>query len=149
MKKTVLFAACLAGFAPHAEAGDRYGTYVTRGHTVTVSCFRGPWREVIWDRPEPVFIDSLVAAGYDFPTAHAMAERICRDRSTVGNREALRSTAQGIVDSYPPTVRHAAPAPVYRAPAPAPVYRAPAATHGHRAPMMHSTPNGQVYVYGQ
>ena len=31
--------------------------------TVVVSCFRGPWRETIWDHPEPVFVDSLRAVG--------------------------------------------------------------------------------------
>ena len=70
------------GYHEHAH-GHWHGT---EGHlhqniqveyiTVTISCFRGPWREVIWDRPEPVFVDSLVAAGYEFPEAHAISERV-------------------------------------------------------------------------
>ena len=143
MRKTAIVLAILAGFASPSLAGGKnyvHG-YNTFGYTVIVSCFRGPWKEVIWDRPEPVFIDSLVAAGYDYPTASAMAERICRDRSLVGDREALRGTAQGVVNGYPPSARYVAPEPVYRQPAP---------VYGNRAPIMHSTPGGgRYYYYGQ
>ena len=57
-----------------------------------MSCYRGPWEDVIWDRPNAVFIDSLVRIGYDFPTAHAVAERVCRDEALVNNSDGLRST---------------------------------------------------------
>jgi len=73
--------------------------------TVTVSCFRGPWEEVIWDRPEPVFVDSLVNAGYTYPEAHSMAERVCRDSTGVGNPENLRATMLGIIANEPPNRR--------------------------------------------
>ena len=43
------------------------------GNVIHVSCYRGPWNDVIWDRPNSVFVDSLVAVGYDFSTAHAVA----------------------------------------------------------------------------
>lgn len=139
MKKLAIFAAILACSATQSHAGDRYQrSYVAHGHTVVVSCYRGPWREVIWDRPEPVFIDSLVAAGYDYPTANALAERICRDPSLVGNREALRGFAQDVVKSTPPRHRHAAPA-----------RRAAPPSHGQTW-VMRSTPRGPVYfLYGQ
>jgi len=71
--------------------------------TVTVSCFRGPWDDVIWDRPEPVFVDSLVNAGYTYPEAHSMAERVCRDSTGVGSPENLRATMLGIIANEPPT----------------------------------------------
>ena len=71
--------------------------------TVTVSCFRGPWDDVIWDRPEPVFVDSLVNAGYTYPEAHSMAERVCRDSTGVGSPENLRATMLGIIANQPPT----------------------------------------------
>lgn len=133
-----MIAAVLAFTATQSQAGDSYKrTYVAHGHTVVVSCYRGPWREVIWDRPEPLFIDSLVAAGYDYPTAHAMAERICRDQSLVGDREALRGTAQDVVNGTPPRHSHRYVVPAHRA-APRP--------YG-QARVMHSTPHGPVYYY--
>lgn len=69
---------------------------------VTVSCFRGPFSEVIWDRPNPVFIDSLVEAGYSFPEAHAIGERVCRDPSTVDHPEAAIEVMYRIIAENPP-----------------------------------------------
>lgn len=67
---------------------------------ITVSCFRGPTAAVIWDHPRPVFIDSLVAVGYDYNTATSIAERICRDADGVGNEEHLKaSTRQALYNS--------------------------------------------------
>lgn len=54
---------------------------------VVISCFRGPWQEVIWDRPNPIFIDTLMANGYSITTATAIAERICRDPNLVNQNE--------------------------------------------------------------
>lgn len=98
MKKTLVLAAVCAALAAPAMAGGKYGH--KKGHhgeagptdnTIVVSCFRGPWGEVIWDRPNAVFIDSLVAVGYDFSTAHAIGERVCRDKALVGNPDAMRA----------------------------------------------------------
>ncbi|AYE85652.1 MAG: hypothetical protein ABJN39_05770 [Sulfitobacter sp.] len=66
------------------------------GNVIHVSCYRGPWNDVIWDRPNSVFVDSLVAVGYDFSTAHAVAERVCRDHTLVGNPEGLKATMKRI-----------------------------------------------------
>lgn len=68
---------------------------------VVVSCYRGPWEDVIWDRPNAIFVDSLVNVGYDFPTAHAIAERICRDRLLVGDTDALKAEMQRILRERP------------------------------------------------
>ena len=87
----------------HAASADSYGYhhgYAT--HVITVSCYRGPWQDVIWDRPNPVFTDSLVNAGYSFPEAHAIAERVCRDPSSVGQPGALRATMSDILRRSPP-----------------------------------------------
>ncbi|MCJ7872766.1 hypothetical protein Q4577_08140 [Marinovum sp. 2_MG-2023] len=97
MKKAIVLAAVCAAFAAPAMAGGKHkhshhGAYGPTGTQIVVSCFRGPWNDVIWDRPNPVFIDSLVAIGYDFPNAHAIAERVCRDPALVGNPEGLKST---------------------------------------------------------
>lgn len=93
MKKLMLSAAILMGLAAPAVAGGFGKTYTYKFQTATivVSCFRGPWKEVIWDRPNSNFIDSLVNVGYDYPTAHAIAERVCRDDNLVGNKEGLKS----------------------------------------------------------
>ncbi len=72
------------------------------GVLITISCFRGPWTEVIWDRPNPVFIDSLVALGYSFPEAHAIGERVCRDPATVDQPDAAIAVMQRIMMENPP-----------------------------------------------
>ena len=69
--------------------------------TVVVSCFRGPWRETIWDHPEPVFVDSLRAVGYDYATAESIANRICRDYALVGNDAGLKAAMEAIVRESP------------------------------------------------
>ena len=98
----VLGAALVALSASSAIADGYAYRHGAVAHVVTVSCYRGPWNEVIWDRPNPVFIDSLVRAGYTYPEAHAIAERVCRDPSGVGQSGNLRATMQGILRSTPP-----------------------------------------------
>lgn len=107
MNRTIAFAALggallLGGAtAPASATNNLYQTVVNPVY-VTVSCFRGPFSEVIWDRPNPVFIDSLVAAGYTFPEAHAIGERVCRDPSTVDRPEAAVQVMYGIIAENPP-----------------------------------------------
>ena len=101
MKKALVLAAVCAALAAPAMAGGKYHKkhnreYGPTDNTIVVSCFRGPWNEVIWDRPNAVFVDSLVAVGYESPTAHAIAERVCRDKALVGNPEGLKSTMRNI-----------------------------------------------------
>lgn len=69
---------------------------------VTVSCFRGPWEEVIWDRPNAIFIDSLVALGYSYTEANGIGERVCRDEATVDNEAAARAVMMRILADNPP-----------------------------------------------
>ncbi|EPX87478.1 hypothetical protein ruthe_00548 [Rubellimicrobium thermophilum DSM 16684] len=71
------------------------------GDVVVVQCYRGPWKETIWDRPTPVFVDTLVSVGYDYPAAHAIAERVCKDVRLVGNPEALRAEVERIIAESP------------------------------------------------
>ncbi len=78
-------------FADHHKH-RHYGSYAKGGQKIIVSCYRGPWKEVIWDRPNAVFLDSLVAIGYDYSAAQAIGERVCRDRALVGNPSALKAT---------------------------------------------------------
>ncbi|MBY6091405.1 hypothetical protein [Maritimibacter alkaliphilus] len=91
MKKLLAGAAVALGLATPAVAQSNYAyTFPQTGHVVYVSCFRGPWKEVIWDRPNAKFVDSLRDLGYDYPNAHAIAERVCRDDALVFNKEGLK-----------------------------------------------------------
>ena len=93
MTRNLMIAALFTTVAAPAVAADApsKAAEVLPG-TITVSCFRGPWEAVIWDRPNAVFIESLVAVGYEYEKAHAIAERVCRDEALVNNSEGLRST---------------------------------------------------------
>ncbi|MBS0124592.1 hypothetical protein [Thetidibacter halocola] len=105
MKTISALAALTLGLAAPAFADGANNKHhhdpLTKAHVheqtvITVSCFRGPWNDVIWDRPNSNFVDSLVNAGYTFETAHAIAERVCRDDKLVGNPEALKATMERI-----------------------------------------------------
>ncbi|MHA6346901.1 hypothetical protein [Roseivivax sp. CAU 1761] len=107
MKKLLVMAALAAAVASPALADHSHGRSHAhkqaaadvprfKGGTIVVSCFRGPWKEVIWDRPNSNFVQSLVAIGYDYPTAHAVAERVCRDDELVNNPEGLKAEMRRI-----------------------------------------------------
>ena len=102
MMKKAIAIAVMAALAGPAMAGGKkhkdynYGAYGPTGHQIVVSCYRGPWREVIWDRPNAVFVDTLVSVGYDYSTASAIATRVCRDQSLVGNPGAMGATMRQI-----------------------------------------------------
>lgn len=74
----------------------------TNPGVITISCFRGPTSDVIWDRPNAVFVEDLVKVGYTYPEAHAIGERVCRDEYGVGQHEYLRSTLLEIMRMNPP-----------------------------------------------
>ncbi|HBB81757.1 MAG TPA: hypothetical protein DC031_00455 [Sulfitobacter sp.] len=102
MMKTILATAVTGLLAlPAFAEGVKYayhnqGKAHPTGNVIHVSCYRGPWNDVIWDRPNSVFVDSLVAVGYDFSTAHAVAERICRDDKLVGNPAGMKAAMERI-----------------------------------------------------
>lgn len=77
------------------------GNYWNQGGVVTVSCFRGPWRDTIWDHPRAIFTDSLVAVGYDYPSALAISTRICRDVTLVGDDAAIKAAMEQIIADAP------------------------------------------------
>ncbi|WP_224813587.1 helix-turn-helix domain-containing protein [Hasllibacter sp. MH4015] len=95
-------AVVLAGLSAPVQATTYEYRMIVNTITVTVSCFRGPFTEVIWDRPNPVFIDSLVNAGYSYPEAHAIGERVCRDPSTVDRPDAAVQVMYRIIAENPP-----------------------------------------------
>tara|TARA_R110002049_G_scaffold140930_5_gene302332 strand:- start:60145 stop:60489 length:345 start_codon:yes stop_codon:yes gene_type:complete len=101
IRKSILAAVVGAMALPAVAGGTKhhyhnYGTYGPTGNVIVVSCYRGPWNEVIWDRPNPVFVDSLVAVGYDFSTASAIAERVCKDQALVGDEAGLKANMERI-----------------------------------------------------
>ena len=70
--------------------------------TIKLSCYRGPWNDVIWDRPEGVFLDSLRALGYGPTEALAIGETVCRDRLLVGDTEGQKAKLREIIRRNPP-----------------------------------------------
>lgn len=73
----------------------------TQGNVITVACYRGPWDQVYWDRGLPAFYDSLTRAGYSPERAQAIADRVCRDQTLVGNPDALRREALRVISATP------------------------------------------------
>lgn len=102
MKTVAVVLLALVGFVPPAFAnGTGKAGASAPARTIYVSCYRGPWAEVIWDRPNAEFIDSLVRVGYDYPTASAIGERICRDQALVGNAEGMKSEMIRVFNESP------------------------------------------------
>lgn len=98
----VVATAALLSTGGMASADHHAAGATNQAGVITISCFRGPWEEVIWDRPEPVFVDSLVAYGYSFPEAHAIAERVCRDAAGVDRPDVSTEVLLGILRASPP-----------------------------------------------
>ena len=67
------------------------------GSEVRVSCYRGPWDVVIWDRANPEFVDSLEANGVDPTEAQLLADSICRDQRLVDNPEAMAEAVRRLL----------------------------------------------------
>lgn len=103
IKGVVAALLAVAGLAAPAGAQGLTGSLEAAAGegVVVVSCYRGPWRRTIWDRPEPVFVDSLVGVGYDYGSAEAIGERVCRDEALVGDAEALRAEVERIMAASP------------------------------------------------
>lgn len=69
---------------------------------IVVSCYRGPWSDVIWDRPNAVFIDSLREAGYSILQATTIGDAVCQDPELVSNPDGLKATMLDILKETPP-----------------------------------------------
>ena len=97
--------ATLPGVAA-AEGHRHHGAHVqARDIAIRVSCARYSLPGVIWDRPMPVFLDDLVAAGYTPERAYAIGNRVCRDEAGVGNTAVIGATMQNILRTEPPRGR--------------------------------------------
>lgn len=69
---------------------------------IRISCYRGPLREVIWDRPNAVFIDDLVQIGYSLSEASWLAERVCRDEYGVYDEAYIVDRFRILMKQNPP-----------------------------------------------
>ncbi|SHE47390.1 hypothetical protein SAMN05444339_101467 [Loktanella atrilutea] len=96
--RALSLAAVCAAAAPAAFAagGER------QTHVINADCFRGPWAETIWDRPQGSFVTDLVAYGYDFANAEALATVICKDESLVNDPERLKARVLSEIAQMPP-----------------------------------------------
>lgn len=102
LRKALLAASLMvAGSQAMAELQPLAGNTWTQGGVVTVSCFRGPLVITAWDHPEAIFIESLVAVGYDYPSAESIGQRICKDSTLVGNPEGLKAAMEEIIAAAP------------------------------------------------
>ncbi|GAB4261579.1 MAG: hypothetical protein Kow0013_06200 [Pararhodobacter sp.] len=81
--------------AAHAQRG-------AQRVVVHIECFRGPWREIIWDRPEVGFTDDLVALGYSFAEAEAIGYRVCRDPEGRDDPQHMADVVRDILRTQPP-----------------------------------------------
>ncbi len=103
MFKRAVLATVLAmvGGQAMADLDPLAGNFWNQGGVVTVSCFRGPLTVTAWDHPESIFVDSLVAVGYDYPSAWSIGDRICKDSTLVGNPEGLKAAMEQIIADAP------------------------------------------------
>jgi hypothetical protein len=69
---------------------------------IGIECFRGPWQEIIWDRPEVGFTDDLVAYGYSFAEAEAIGTRVCRDPQGIDDPHYLVGVVRHLLRTQPP-----------------------------------------------
>lgn len=117
MKTTLIAAAMLLGMAGAGAAHDigsgaqPHGHILNRAHShsgptitqqVRINCYRGPWRETIWDHPRGEFIDDLMMLGYDYTNASAIAYRVCRDVTNVGNVAGQKAALLNAIAQTPP-----------------------------------------------
>ena len=102
LTRITLAAASLLAVPTLAAAHVRHAPAAVRPMTIQISCFRGPWREIIWDRAEARFTDDLVAYGYSYAEADAIGTRICRDPEGVDNPQNLVGVLRGILRTQPP-----------------------------------------------
>ena len=100
--RLALAALCLSAVPSLASAHASRGAAAAQRVTIPVACFRGPWHEIIWDRPEVRFTDALVAYGYSYAEAEAIGFRVCRDPEGVDNPQHSVDVMHQILRTNPP-----------------------------------------------
>jgi hypothetical protein len=102
---TILAALCLGLAAPVAANVDMPSPPGGESATITISCYRGPMRTVAWDRPNAVFVDSLMRRGYSIEQAEAIGSRVCRDEYGVHDPDHLVATLNRLLAETRPARR--------------------------------------------
>ena len=107
MKTAAIAAICIALTATGVGAGTKVNPSKSDDDPgqITISCFRGPWKDVIWDRPNAVFIDDLVQIGYTLTEASWLAERVCRDEYGVYDEEYIVDRFKKLLAENPPSTK--------------------------------------------
>ena len=106
MKASILMAGlatAAATFTSAANAQQLPTRPGTDAPAITISCFRGPWQDVIWDKPNAVFLEGLVRIGYSQEAAYAIGRRVCRDEYGIDNPDYLTATLRRILANEPPS----------------------------------------------
>lgn len=105
MKRTTLTAICLMALSAPAVAHEstEHQKNVTQSHRIELSCYRGPFKDVIWDRAYPNFVASLESYGYPRYQAQLMADSICRDPSFIDNPDAMKTSVIEMIKQTPPS----------------------------------------------
>lgn len=96
---------CYTGPVGREHANNVTHCGPVRKQTIHIDCFRGPWRETIWDHPQGSFVDDLVKFGYDYGDANGIANEICKRVELVGDEEGLRRALLQAIANDPPGPR--------------------------------------------
>jgi hypothetical protein len=99
---TLPLAAALAAPVTASELPTRPGS---NPEAITVSCYRGPLTDVIWDRPNAIFVDSLMRRGYSIEQAEAIGNRVCRDEYGVNDPDHMIATLTRLLAETRPARR--------------------------------------------
>jgi hypothetical protein len=94
--------ACYTGPSGRVHAANKTSCGPVIKQTIHIDCFRGPWRETIWDHPQGSFVDDLVKYGYDYGDANGLATEICKKESLVGDPDGLRAELLRAIAADPP-----------------------------------------------
>jgi hypothetical protein len=106
MKLTSLALALGAGFtaasATLVSAQSMPSPHNDDPNLINISCYRGPFETVAWDRPNSVFVEDLVQIGYTRDKAMVIGEHICRDEFGVRNPSHQIDQLRQILRDDPP-----------------------------------------------
>ncbi|MBT0957919.1 hypothetical protein IV417_11000 [Alphaproteobacteria bacterium KMM 3653] len=86
----------------HAASADTNFVSKPSAQPIHASCYRGPLKAMIWDRPDGTFVEDLISFGYDPANAQAIATMLCRDQTLVGNPGRFRAALLFEIKRNPP-----------------------------------------------
>lgn len=102
MRISLFTVAVLAAAASQASAQEFPSPSDDDANQITISCFRGPTKHVVWDRPNAVFLDDLRQLGYSRGQAKTIGDRVCRDEYGVENHDHMRAVLKEVMADTKP-----------------------------------------------